>query len=138
MVRPATPPLGTPLADYQHYAYQNGAGVWRTVATTSIGLLVGLSLAYIAAFREKGVSTEEMHAYIKEFSPYAFDKQGLVDRNARQDVDIGVLFGKQDQIFNRLSGTENKEAGHDRDIAEIRTKQQILGDMLEAQRKSKP
>jgi hypothetical protein len=138
MVRPVTPPLGTPLADYQQYSYQNGAGVWRTVATTAIGLLVGLSLAYIAAFRDKGVSVEEMHAYVKDFSPYSFDRQTLSDRNVQQDTAIGVLAGKQERIFDRLSGTENKEAGHDRDIAEIRTKQQILGDMLEAQRKSKP
>lgn len=95
----------------------NGNGIWKAIATGLGGLLVGMTVAWFTALQYRGVSQRdieeiirdsqieqekhllsrtEMHEYVKEYSPWSFDKQAVISRLATQDQNIGELRTKID------------------------------------------
>lgn len=109
------PPITAPeVGNWQHV---NGSSIWRSIATGLGGLLVGMTAAWFTAMQYRGVSqrdieqiirdsqTEqekhlltrtEMHEYVKEYSPWSFDKQAVISRMAAQDQQLGALQQKID------------------------------------------
>ncbi len=137
---PRSPTGGIPVSEYQQYV-GNGNGVWKAIATGLGGLVVGLLLAWFTAFMGKGVSLREMEDYTKDHSPYAYDKQVLVEHNASQDTKIGNLEGKQERTNDRIAKIESLQNEHDRQITDLRndmkTKMDIVASMLENQKSKK-
>ncbi len=138
-----TPPLGgIPVREYQEYVSNgNGNGVWKAIATGLGGLVVGLLVAWTTAIMGKGVNQKEMEDYIKDHSPYAYDKQVLTEHNASQDTKIGNLEGKQEKVFERLNKLEAVQSEEDRIITElktdVKTKDGIVATLLENQKVKK-
>lgn len=125
---PKTPSGGIPVRNFEPYepSYEpptpsNGDGVWKGLFFASLGVIVGLTTAYVTALRERGVSQIEMEQYVrqnqldqektfltrtameeyvkeytKDYSPWSFDKQTIVNRLAAQDEKIGELRTKID------------------------------------------
>lgn len=143
------PPMS--VSDYQQQMaapYSNGVWMWRVIAAAGWGLVPGLVTALVGAYLHKGVPQEdldkakaefreELHQYVKEYSPYVFDKQGLADRNKEQDEKIGYLTGRQERVFERLNGLDTYNTIDMREKQEIQTKLKLLGDTLDALRKEK-
>ncbi len=132
---PRTPVGGVPVRDYQEYVVSNGNGVWKAIATGLGGLVCGLLVAWFTAFMGKGVNQKEMEDYIRDHSPYAYDKQVLTEHNSIQDNKIGSLEGKQERTVDRVNKLENDVDKCDRELqtltAEMKTKMGTVADMLE-------
>lgn len=122
---PRTPAGGIPVRQVEQYdqgpydvlpVKSNGDGVWRSLFLASLGVIIGLTTAYVTALRDRGMSQNEVLSYIrqsqldqektfltrnamedyvkeytKEYSPWSFDKQTIVNRLAAQDEKIGEL-----------------------------------------------
>ena len=138
---PRTPSGGIPMVDYQAYTNGNGNGVWKAIATGLGGLVVGLLLAWFTAFSNKGVTNKELQEYVEKYSPYSQQKDVIAQHLANQDTQIGVLQGKQDRNYERLTKAENDIDKCNISIksleTEVRAKMGTVADYLE-QRKAKP
>ena len=134
---PRTPPRGIPVREYQTereppaIVHVNGAAnTWRTIAGTLLGLLLGVGMAYVTAFRERGVTRiemeqymaerhtevekhvmdaipkyiarQEMEEYVKAYSPWVFDKQFVIGRLSNQDQQLGAMQQKMDVVAKLL------------------------------------
>jgi len=119
----------------------NGNGVWKAIATGLGGLVVGLIVAWFTAIQNKGVTQSTLEDYVDKHSPYLMDKGGLSEHNQNQDRQIGILEGKQERAFDRLGALESKLGNDEREITDLRgdlrTKTEMIANLLEEQRKAK-
>lgn len=127
------------MSDFQQYSTPVNGGVWKAIATGLGGLVVGLLLAWFAAFQRQGVTQVQLEDYVAKHSPYIFDKQAISDHNATQDKEIGRISGRQEQVIDRLGKIEITLNTDEREMSEIRTdvktKMDIVASLLEQQKK---
>lgn len=129
-----TPTGGVPLREYQEYVAANGT-IWKMATSILSGLFIMSIVAYFTALQAKGVSHVEMTSYVGDFYK---DKELLIAaQNIRQDQDIGKLIGGEEHITVRLNSIDVELATDKKDIDELRTKMELLGNYLEELRKSK-
>lgn len=119
---------------------RNGT-LWKMIAVAGWSLVLPLLLAWFTAFRDRGMTSDEVHSYVidyvSKYTPYSFDKAILADHVARQDASIGANEGKIERLFTRVADIEKKEEVDNHDRADIQTKMAIVKDLLEAQQRLK-
>lgn len=135
---PPTPPTGVPVSEYVLHRNGNGTTTLKVAFSVLAGAFVGLVVALFTALQNKGVTHDEMHAYVKEYSPYILDKQSLSEHNAQQDEKIGQVKGVQERVLERLSKLEYGQQLQDTQAAELKEKIKLVSDYMEAERDGKP
>ncbi len=135
---PRTPTRGIPVAEYQAQMQlppMNGKGLWQMLTTGSAGLLIGFIVAWWTALQGRGVTQKEMQDYVDRFSQ---SKDLIVAaQQSTQDVQIGESKGKIDRIGQQINDVQLKLRDHERDFGELKTKLDIVADMLEQQKAKK-
>ncbi len=133
-----TPTVGIPVSEYQTYA-TNGNGVWKAIATGLGGLVVGLLVAWFTAFSGKGVTPDQLQAYVEKFSPYSQQREAINQHFSGLDTQIGVLQGKQEKEWERITKNENEidkcNLSMQALTTEVKTKMGTVADYLEKVKK---
>ena len=127
-----TPPRLT-LEEWRSQHPSNGSGL-KILCATLATAIAGLLVAYFTALRDKGVSQDEMHAYVKEYSPYVLDKQSIAEHQSQQDRQIGTLIGQDETFKQEILDVKFSEKTHDGQIADLQKKQELTTNLIEAMR----
>lgn len=111
-----------------HYPINGNGGIWRAIATGLGGLLVGMTIAWFTALQSRGVSEREMKEYVRENQ--ADQEKHILTRVEMQDYvrDASPWAFDKQAVINRL-------AGHDQQLGELRTKIDLAADVIKSQHK---
>ncbi len=135
---PRTPSGGVRVAEYQQFVESGNESAiwfWRTVATGSMSLLVGMTIAWWSALQGKGITEKDMQEFVTQF--FGSERRIISEHTSQQDGYIGVLQGKQDKTSELISEIKSTQRDHDKDLTEIREKLKLTANYLEEQQKVK-
>lgn len=109
----------------------NTNGIWRAIATGLGGLLLGMTVAWFTAFQSRGVSQKEMEEYVRQNQ--VDQERHILTRSEMQEFvrDASPWAFDKQAIVNRL-------AGHDQQIGELRTKIDLAAGVIENQNRQQP
>jgi len=139
---PRTPPGGIRVSEYAEFpaaptAAVHESGVWKVIACSSISALLAMTVAWFTAMQAKGISESELKAYVKEYSPYVFDKDNLARQQAAQDTEMGRIAGRQERVLERLGKIDELHVGYDRSIQDLYKKVDTITNYMEAEKTPK-
>lgn len=119
---PKTPVPPFSQAEYQQYSMpttEHGNGVWKVLATGAVSLLLGFVVAWWTALQGRGVTPNELHEYVKEYSPWVLQKGAIEKQISEQTQQIGEIRGRQDGVLQRLSKVEFQLNTDERDFTKL-------------------